>query len=269
MDAAVGILTETGGVTSHAAVCSRSLNKACIVGCEGIGAEIALVHPTLITLDGSTGKIWFDAQVPVETAGANHEVERLIQWAFEEAGVPRQTTSLSGRDQRVMCAAWLVDAGARDKSLGILAAMEQPETTVFDLSGPERFSREEDLGLTTMFGEDLTAIDDSAMHSEINALAAADGRGAMVYLPGALTVRGQELREAGYKVALEVSTMADLFGSDGLITIEDETIENIFGNHAALLRTAELMKNAGTPVEILQPATSEGEIIEKFFGKGV
>ena len=269
IDAAIGVLTETGGVTSHAAVCSRAINTACIVGCKGILAKIDQKHPTLITLDGSTGKVWFDAQVPIEAQGANPHIERLLQWAFEDAGVQRQTTELTGPRQRVMCAAWLSDLDARTRSLAFLAGADQPETLVFDLSGAERFGREEDIGLTTMFGDDVTAIDDSAMHSEINELAAAHGRGATVYLPGALTVRGQDLREAGYKVALEVATMADLFGSDGLITIEDETIEKIFGNHAALLRTAEMMKSTGNPVEVMKPATSEAEIIEKFFGAGV
>lgn len=269
MDAAVGVLTETGGVTSHAAVCSRALNTACIVGCEAILATIALANPSLITLDGSTGKIWFDAQVPVESKGADPYIEKLLGWAFDETGEQRQTMELTGDRQRVMCAAWLSDLNARIRSLDVLAELTKPETVVFDLSGAERFGREEDLGLTTMFGEDVIAIDDSAMNGEINELAQRDGRGAMVYLPGALTVRGQELREAGYKVALEVSTMADLYGSDGLITIEDETIEKIFGNHAALLRHNAMMKDAGYSVEILKPATSEAEIIEKFFGKGI
>jgi len=250
-------------------VVSRAINTACIVGCAGILEQIALDNPTLITLDGSTGKVWFDAQVPVESQGPNPYIERMIQWAFDDTGVQRQTVELTGSQQRVMCAAWQSDQEAKLRSLDFLADAALPETVVFDLSGPERFGREEDLGLTTMFGEDVTAIDDSEMHSEINELAAREGRGAMVYLPGALTVRGQELREAGYKVALEVSTMADVFGSDGLITVEEETIEKLFGTHSALLRTMSLMKNAGTPVEILEPATSEAEIIEKYFGKEV
>ncbi len=267
IEAAVGVLTETGGVTCHAAVCSRALNTACIVGCEGVGTVIALANPVLITLDGSTGKIWFDAQVPVESKGADPHVERLIQWAFEDTDTPRQTTELTGPRQRVMCAAWLSDLNGRIRSLYLLSYVADPETVIFDLSGAGRFVREEDAGLTTMFGEDVQAIDDSEMHSEINELANHHGRGAMVYLPGALTVRGLELKQAGYKVALEVTTMADVFGADGLITVEEETIEKLFGNHAALQRTLAMMKNTGTPVEILQPATSEAEIIEKFFGK--
>jgi pyruvate,orthophosphate dikinase len=267
MDAAVGVLTETGGVTSHAAVCSRALNTACIVGCKDVSAAIALANAKLITLDGSTGKIWFDAQVPVESKGANPSVEKLLQWAFEEAGVQRQTSVLSGHDQRVMCIAWVGDKGGRDKSFETLSELSHPSTVVFDLSGPGQFNREEDAGLTTMFGEDSMESDDSSMHLEIDALADHHGRGAMVYLPGLLRARSPELRKAGYKVALDVTTMADVFESDGLITVEDEMIEKLFGHYSALEKTMSLLKNAGTPVEILQPATSEADVIEKFFGK--
>ncbi len=269
MDAAAGVITATGGVTSHAAVCSRALNTPCIVRCHDILMALSMAAPGWVTMDGSTGNVWFDVDVLVTKSEANQHIETLIGWAFEESGLTRQTSVLTGPRQRIMCAAWLMDLSLRDKSRETLGVMTSPETVVFDLSGPGRFIREEDKGLTTMFGDDAPGIDDSAMHSEINALAAVHGRGASVYLPGALTIRGDELKEAGYKVALEVTTMADLFAATELFTIEDETIEKVFGNHAALLRTTSMMKSTGTPIKILQPAVSESEIIEKYFGKEV
>ncbi len=36
MAASVGILTATGGVTCHAAVVARAMNKICIVGCDAV-----------------------------------------------------------------------------------------------------------------------------------------------------------------------------------------------------------------------------------------
>ena len=42
MDAAKGILTARGGMTSHAAVVARGMGKSCVAGCETIkvsGAE--------------------------------------------------------------------------------------------------------------------------------------------------------------------------------------------------------------------------------------
>jgi len=67
MDAARGILTATGGMTSHAAVVARGMGKCCIVGCSGLvlderkrtarlGARV-LKEGEFISLDGSTGEV--------------------------------------------------------------------------------------------------------------------------------------------------------------------------------------------------------------------
>jgi pyruvate,orthophosphate dikinase len=66
MHAAVGILTATGGKTSHAAVVARGWGKCCIVGCEALkinepGKQFSVNGKTVregdsITLDGSADK---------------------------------------------------------------------------------------------------------------------------------------------------------------------------------------------------------------------
>ncbi len=66
MHASVGILTATGGKTSHAAVVARGWGKCCIVGCEALkideaGRQFSVNGKTiregdLITLDGSVDK---------------------------------------------------------------------------------------------------------------------------------------------------------------------------------------------------------------------
>lgn len=269
MDAAVGVLTATGGVTSHAAVCSRALNTACVVGCADILAKIAIDDPTIITLDGSTGNVWFDTDVPTTATGTNEHIEKLVDWAFMETGAARWTPVLTGPRQRIMCASWLTSVEDRVKSFETLAAMDSPETVVFDLSGPGRFSREEDEGLTTMFGEGGAAIDDSEMHMVLTVMAAIDGRGSMLYLPGALTKHAEHMKAAGYKVALDVQTVADMYAADGLITIDDEVVEKVFGGHPAFSETISLLIKTGKPVNVLQPAVSEEEIVNKTFGKDV
>jgi pyruvate, orthophosphate dikinase len=50
-----GIVTETGGVTSHAAVVSRELGRAAVVGC-GHGVADALAGK-LVTVDGNEGEV--------------------------------------------------------------------------------------------------------------------------------------------------------------------------------------------------------------------
>ena len=39
MKAALGVLTSSGGMTSHAAVVARGMGRTCIVGCESISVD--------------------------------------------------------------------------------------------------------------------------------------------------------------------------------------------------------------------------------------
>jgi pyruvate,orthophosphate dikinase len=68
MHAAQGILTATGGKTSHAAVVARGWGKCCIVGCEDLNinyekeelsvGDIVVRKGEEITLNGSTGQVY-------------------------------------------------------------------------------------------------------------------------------------------------------------------------------------------------------------------
>ncbi len=68
MHAAKGILTATGGKTSHAAVVARGWGKCCIVGCEALNINYdthsmviggkTIKQGEFITLDGSAGEIY-------------------------------------------------------------------------------------------------------------------------------------------------------------------------------------------------------------------
>lgn len=68
MDAAQGVLTARGGMTSHAALVARQMGKVCIAGCEALQIDYAArtltVGPTelhegdWISIDGSTGEVF-------------------------------------------------------------------------------------------------------------------------------------------------------------------------------------------------------------------
>ncbi|RLC34247.1 phosphoenolpyruvate synthase, partial [Candidatus Shapirobacteria bacterium] len=57
MKKAAGIITDKGGQTSHAAIVSRELGTPCVVGTKV--ATKKLKDGDIVTLDGSTGRIWF------------------------------------------------------------------------------------------------------------------------------------------------------------------------------------------------------------------
>ena len=76
MTASVGILTATGGMTCHAAVVARSMNKTCVVG-AGSGV-CTLDSGTSITIDGASGRIWVGTEVPIEDAGQDESVVAVM-----------------------------------------------------------------------------------------------------------------------------------------------------------------------------------------------
>ena len=67
MDAAQGILTARGGMTSHAALVARQMGKVCVVGCEALNldyarremrvADTVLKEGDWISVDGTTGEV--------------------------------------------------------------------------------------------------------------------------------------------------------------------------------------------------------------------
>ena len=92
MHASEGILTATGGMTSHAAVVARGMGKPCIAGCKKvhvdeeagfikIGDEI-FREGDFITLDGSTGEV-LRGLVPTVEPELSEEFDTLMEWADE------------------------------------------------------------------------------------------------------------------------------------------------------------------------------------------
>ena len=90
MHAAVGILTATGGKTSHAAVVARGWGKCCIVGCGMLNIDYArkmmsvnghsLKQGEFVTLDGSEG-IVYSGELPLVKPELPPEYYTLMQWA--------------------------------------------------------------------------------------------------------------------------------------------------------------------------------------------
>jgi pyruvate,orthophosphate dikinase len=90
MHAAQGILTATGGKTSHAAVVARGWGKCCIVGCESLRIDYEAGHFTVgdklikagdfLTLDGSTGEV-FQGELPLKKPELPPAYQTLMGWA--------------------------------------------------------------------------------------------------------------------------------------------------------------------------------------------
>ena len=109
MHAAVGILTQTGGSSSHAAVVARGMDKVCVVGCldmlpkvvnvDGsvkiweLGGKAIEEGVTKITIEGTTGKVWVDSDIPVIGSENNPAVASLNEWVGKVVNYTEKVTS--------------------------------------------------------------------------------------------------------------------------------------------------------------------------------
>ena len=95
MNAAQGVLTGRGGMTSHAAVVARGMGKCAVVGCGDLIFEGTDENTTgvsikgkqykegdIITLDGATGEV-FDIAIPTVEPELSGDFGTLMGWADE------------------------------------------------------------------------------------------------------------------------------------------------------------------------------------------
>lgn len=110
MDAAEGILTARGGMTSHAAVVARGMGKCCVSGCGEL--EIDEHKKTLriksatfnegdfITLNGSTGQV-IEGKIPLIKAKVSGDFGVFMKWVDEARDTQVRTNADTPHDAKV------------------------------------------------------------------------------------------------------------------------------------------------------------------------
>jgi pyruvate,orthophosphate dikinase len=99
MHSAVGVLTERGGVTSHAAVIARGLGVPCVVGASGLRLDAkekrlisadgrTFAEGDLVTVDGTKGEVLVGAAEMLAPA-LDDAFRKLLGWAdtFRDIGI--------------------------------------------------------------------------------------------------------------------------------------------------------------------------------------
>ncbi len=102
-----GILTSTGGMTSHAAVVARGMGKCCIVGAKALSIDYAARTFTVdgktynegdyLSIDGTTGKVYM-GELASETPELTGDFGTLMQWADEVKKLDVRANADSPRD---------------------------------------------------------------------------------------------------------------------------------------------------------------------------
>ena len=115
MAAAEGILTATGGMTSHAAVVARGMGKCCIAGCgvihidekgkfftvkDSSGAVHKIKEGDFITLNGSTGEVIL-GQTKLVTPTFGDDYRHFMEWADQMRKLKVRTNADTPEDSKV------------------------------------------------------------------------------------------------------------------------------------------------------------------------
>jgi pyruvate, orthophosphate dikinase len=109
MAVAQGILTATGGKTSHAAVVARGWGKCCVVGAEKLNIDYKALSMSTngkvvkegdwITLDGSEGVVYTEA-MPLVVPQLPKSYETLMKWADDTRRLRVRTNVDTPQDAR-------------------------------------------------------------------------------------------------------------------------------------------------------------------------
>ena len=109
MAVAQGILTATGGKTSHAAVVARGWGKCCVVGAETLNIDYKAAQMNVngkvvkegewLTLDGSDG-IVYTGEMPLVTPQLPKSYDTLMKWVDETRQLGVRTNADTPQDAR-------------------------------------------------------------------------------------------------------------------------------------------------------------------------
>ncbi len=260
MNASVGVLTSTGGLTSHAAVVARGMNKTCVVGATELEVDELYKVVTVnghqyhegckVTLDGSTGKVWFEEDIPIIRGSMTDEVLKLVKWMVELKGCVERLemhVGMSGVDlksavDRVVGSSLYIDLGMLELKMGVgesfeskvkflgNALVDSPVSVfVVDISDLADFYEDEDRLYDVLLGTETrpTYQDKVAM---------------LMKWPSAVLdkvfvkskAENQDLAKVLKKYKLRtvsrVSNVADLVNAEGYYEVTDDVIQKVFGS---------------------------------------
>ena len=108
MNAAEGILTARGGMTSHAAVVARGMGTCCVAGCHELKlydkycmiSDVKIAEGDVISLDGSTGNI-YQGEIATKEAELTGDFGKFMAWVDEIRTMKVRANADSPHDSEV------------------------------------------------------------------------------------------------------------------------------------------------------------------------
>lgn len=263
MNAAIGILTSTGGMTSHAAVVARGMNKSCIVGATSMVVSknmakvggLTIKPGSTVSMDGSTGAVWAGLTVPVIPGGGSKEVSEVLSWA--SGGSVSERLDISG----AMSVKTLIQAvqASTSKSVYIDTAMfesqdangqvlkdnlaklkaaletSQADEIILDMATASSHLPPVDQMFNMMFALH-PSFDDAIVamkHMYIGDWPTALKDKIVVKTANSSPAMNKGLVQEGWKIMGQAYTFADLMNASGPVQVPDDIIQKVFGSMEA------------------------------------
>ncbi len=283
MNAAVGILTATGGATSHAAVVARAMDKPCVTGCDAIQVGQVSMMVTIedetheivdgdwITIDGGTGAVYLGKLDVVEN-GDDLNMKKIFEWVLEEADGVVKVVKLSAapacaKQVHVMAAEWFPYYEQPLHSF-IAAYQNRPDgqDVVLHLSSPMDYLGQTDKLLLDAFGKGPGNEDQIWVSDLIKSLCDLSQKlpGLSVVCPGADSCNLLAIN--GFKLVKEVKDLEGLLTAKTSIKVPDNFAQ-LIGGQKVLDELRGLMKDAGRETMVVADGVYQNELIYQTLGQ--
>jgi pyruvate,phosphate dikinase len=246
MNKALGILTQTGGATSHAAVVARAMDKPCVVGCTDLDFS-ALKKAKKLTVDGATGRFWVDVDVPVIDSSDAPEMKTLMQWCMDSLGfIPQETVDRDdGLSHRIMVSHWWGDTDVLSAVLDGIAAMEDRSKVFLDCKPPTQHYPKSDGLLLDLFYQ--TSVDETLFNNVLLEQLEARSyelKGLVLLNIATEAKHPSHFASLGYTVVGTPDNVGQLL-SMSYVTLTLEFINKIAGGYEAWTKLQKILSDAG------------------------
>jgi phosphohistidine swiveling domain-containing protein len=284
MMASVGILTATGGATSHAAVVARGMDKTCVVGVSGLIPGKNVKTGDKVTIDGSTGKVWVNVDVPVVPGQLTDEAKYLLSLAKELNGSSASRIVLEPNEflQQVPETGWVVldvrqlamhkRGKQKMRELMTLLTGRKQLSGILDFTENYKAMHEEDIEALKFLGVATEPQPDTIVPATVieRGLCLAKWTKSLVkrWVVNLKQTEGMEaVLERGFGTVKAVSDLRALLDCDGVVDVDQTLVARLTEDKVALADMLALLQAAGREITLLPKTADEDEVAFDVLGK--
>lgn len=271
MAASVGIVTRTGGITSHAAVVARGMDRTCVVGAENL--KFGGLEGKQITIDGATGRVWVGKDVPVIEGNIPAFVEDMVDLALADddsffAVAPESVPN--GSTVFVDVSGSLITQTTLSKALDALKASKSNGILSF---GRNNAPNDDDSHFLGFFGVNPNTMSEAEFAVIAKVLSMGKWtktfkKNWTLYLPSGTGVEvANTLRDQGWKVVTVVNSFKAALSVDGYVVMDAAFTEQLSRENMTFGEIEKLVTEAGREVkELPTPVTKARRLFDVLGG---